>query len=587
MRSRPALKVYIAPSPAKPGDTLQVSAVLKSASETPVDAVTFSLQCEERVTIPEGRGGASFTKEHLSLVARHDATVLTPGEHRYNASFALPTTAPPSYESDRSRIAYVLEARVDIPWWPDRVGRYVIDVAQGPIAGVGARPGLFATSREGPHGKSLYAECSLDSTLLEPGGVVRGSVSFSNVRTSTVERVTAALVLSEAQHASGYRHDWVQGRYEFVLHEGEVFEGEAIPFGLSLPRSLPVTMRTAMIEVGWSLEIGVEGGWSSSTLLAIPVMMLPVGSLPPVEQRPQPPSVGRARRRQLWGPAATRAGLAYDPDADVIRGESGDVRLSIAVEQRVRDGLFTTATLRWPSLGMALSLGPSRWNDRFTEREIDVGDQTFDDRYRIRGRFAEQVRALLDAAVRASVPPNGELRIDDEGATVSVSGALSEPAAVEAFARDAARLARELARSIAALPSPAPTAPFCDAWRSFAARAQARWSPGDCAVVGARYGVDRFDLGCVFSDDGRLVETFAVMHLDPPLGAEPAPATAAESRALIAAHRADVEVVATASTVRCALGAAPADGAAIDALLDVMARAGRKLQGRSEAAPYR
>ncbi len=236
---------------------------------------------------------------------------------------------------------------------------------------------------------------------------MRGSVSFSNVRASTVERVTAALVLSETQRSGPYRNDWVQGRYEFVIHEGEAFEGEAIPFGLSLPRSLPVTMRSAMIEVGWSLEIGVEGGWSSSTLLAIPVMLLPVGSLPPVELRPQPPSVGRARRRQLWGPAATRAGLTYDPDADVIRGEEGAVRLSIAVEQRVRDGLFTTATLRWTSLGMGLSVGPSRWNDRFTEREIDVGDRAFDDRLRVRGRFAGQVRALLDAEVRACVPADG------------------------------------------------------------------------------------------------------------------------------------------------------------------------------------
>ncbi len=587
MRSRPALKVYIAPSPARPGDTLQVSAVLKSSSETPVSAVTLSLRCEERVVIPEGRGGASFKTDHLSLVARHDATVLTPGEHRYDATFALPAAAPPSYESDRSRIAYLLEARVEIPWWADRVGRYAIEVSPGPVAGVGARPGLFATSREGPQGKGLYAECSLDSTLLEPGGVVRGSLSFSNVRASSVERVTAALVLSESQHASGYHHDWVQGRYEFVLHEGEAFEGEAIPFGLSLPRSLPITLRSSLVDVRWSLEIGVEGGWSASTLLAIPVMMLPVGSLPPVEQRPQPPSVGRARRRQLWGPAAARAGLAYDPDADVIRGEEGAVRLSIAVEQRVRDGLFTTATLRWPSLGMGLSVSPSRWNDRFTEREIDVGDRAFDDRYRVRGRFAAQVRALLDAGVRACLPPLGELRIDDAGATVSVSGALSEPAAVEGFARGAAQLARELARSIESLPCPPPTAAFSEAWRSFAARSQARWSPGDCSVIGARYGVDRFDLQCVFDDDGGLTETAAVLRLDPPLGAEPSPSLVAEARALITAHRADVEVVATAATVRCVLGAAPADGAAIDALFDVMARAGRKLQGRGEAAPYR
>lgn len=342
----------------------------------------------------------------------------------------------------------MLEARVDIPWWPDRVGRYVIDVAQGPVAGVGARPGLFATSREGPRGKSLYAECSLDSTLLEPGGVVRGSVSFSNVRASTVERVTAALVLSETQRSGPYRNDWVQGRYEFVIHEGEAFEGEAIPFGLSLPRSLPVTMRSAMIEVGWSLEIGVEGGWSSSTLLAIPVMLLPVGSLPPVELRPQPPSVGRARRRQLWGPAATRAGLTYDPDADVIRGEEGAVRLSIAVEQRVRDGLFTTATLRWTSLGMGLSVGPSRWNDRFTEREIDVGDRAFDDRLRVRRRSPGRCARSSTRGCARAFPPTESFASTTRARRSRCRARSAEPSAVEAFARGSAQLARQLARAI-------------------------------------------------------------------------------------------------------------------------------------------
>ncbi len=587
MRRRPALKVYIAPSPAHPGDTLRVTAVLKSPSETPVRDVTFSLRCEQRTSIPEGRAANVFTRDHFSLVARHDATVLSPGEHRYDAAFPLPTTTPISYESDRSRIALLLEVRVAIPWWLDRVGRYVIEVTPGRVAGVSARPGVFASTRDGPQGKSLYAECSLDSSLLEPGGVVRGSVSFSNLRSSRIERVTAALVLSETQHPDGEYRTWVQGRYEFVLHEGEVIEGESIPFGLFLPSSLPLTSHSALVDASWRLEIGVEGGWNSSTLLSIPVVLLPSGSLPPGELRPVPPAVGRARRRQLWAPAALRAGLLYQPDVDAMRGTFGAVTLSLAVEQRVRDGLFTVATLTWDSLRIALDVGPSHWSDRFSEKEINVGDAPFDARFRIRGRTPEQVRALLDARVRNAIPKSAEVRIHDEGATLSFPGLLSDPYAIESVAQSSAAMAQELARTIATLPVPPSTARFAEAWRAFAARTRGRWFPGACAVFDASFGVDRFDLTTQLSDTGALVDVTLRLHLDPPLAAAPDESAISSATAIITAHRSDASLHATTDGMFVTLREAPADDAALDALLDAAGRAGRKLLGRSEAAPYR
>ena len=60
---------------------------------------------------------------------------LTVGEHTYKALFQLPRDLPPTRRGRYAWIDYAIEVRADIPWWPDRVGRYVIDVAQGPVAG--------------------------------------------------------------------------------------------------------------------------------------------------------------------------------------------------------------------------------------------------------------------------------------------------------------------------------------------------------------------------------------------------------------------------------------------------------------------
>jgi hypothetical protein len=587
VRSRPALKVYIAPSPARPGDTLQVSAVLTSRRATPVAAVEFRLRCTERTTVPQDRSASVFEEQHFSLVARHAGALLTPGEHRYGALFPLPRTTPATYESDLTRVACELEVRVEIPWWADRTGRYAVEVQPAAVVGVSAQPQLFATARRGPQGKELYAECSLDSVLLEPGGVVRGSLSLSNVSATRVERVTAALSLSEVQHAGGYRRSWVQGRYDFVLHEGRVADGEPIPFGLALPRSLPVSGRTRLVDVAWTLDIAAEGAWRTSTLLSIPVTLLPPGSLPRDGVRALPPAVGRDRRRLVWTPVAAQLGLTYDADADAIRGRAGDVALAIAVEQRVRDGLFTTATLSWPSLGIALSVGPSRWSDRFTEREIDVGDAAFDARFQVRGRFAEQVRALLDADVRARIPPEADTRIDDAGATLSAPGALADPAAITAFARAVTRLAQAFDAAVRALPPPPAMRPYADAWRAFAERARARYSPGPCAVAGGRFGVDRFDVACQWSDAGELAATVVTLHLDPTLAAAPDEAQRAEALAAVRAVRPDASLAATAEALTCALPTLTEEPATLEPLLDVIARAGRKLQGRADAAPYR
>ena len=587
MRARPKLKVYLSPSPVRPGDTLTVTAVLTATRETPVKGIDFQLVCDERTTIPHGQHSSSYQRQHFALAARHGAMVLAPGEHRYHATFVVPPNAPWSYESDRSRVASELTVKVGIPWWLDAKGRYVVEVVPPVRAGTAPRPGLFATTREGPLGRELYAECSLDSVLLEPGGVVQGRVSLSNVAGARVERVTAALAMSETQRVDGYTYDWVLGRYEFVLHEGAVADGEAIPFGLALPRNLPLTQRTAFLDLKWTLEIRAEGPWRTRDLLAIPVTLVPAGTLPSGSMRAMAPAVGRARRQQVWAPAAQNTGLVYEPERDAVAGSVGDVSLTIAVEQRVRDGLFTVATLRWPAPGIALSVGPARWNDRLLRREIDVGDRAFDARFRVRGRFADQVRAVLSPAVRARLMPMADVRPEDDRAVLSVPGALSDPSAVVRFFADLRALAADLDAAVASVPVAPPAIEAADAWRAWARGHQARFRPGPCAIDGARLGVDRVDLSWTWSDEGAPTGTALVMHLDPPLANAPDPAALDEAAAPLRALRRDATVLADAHTITVTVPTREADPAALTAVLDALLRAGRKLLNRGDAAPYR
>src|SRR5882672_5357159 len=107
MRSRPKVKLLLSPSDVIPGTHLRAESVLTSKSETPIEFVSMLLTCE----VSAGVGAGKSRVEHTSLLHQREwrspAVTLVPGERRYQVSFDLPESLPPTYLGPDASILYL------------------------------------------------------------------------------------------------------------------------------------------------------------------------------------------------------------------------------------------------------------------------------------------------------------------------------------------------------------------------------------------------------------------------------------------------------------------------------------------------
>ncbi|KAI6185073.1 Arrestin domain-containing protein 2-like protein [Aphelenchoides bicaudatus] len=68
--------------------------------------------------------------QQIKVWERHDTHERFPeGENRFFFSFQLPYGLPPSYKSFYGNISYKLEARINVPWWLDKVANLDLNVS--------------------------------------------------------------------------------------------------------------------------------------------------------------------------------------------------------------------------------------------------------------------------------------------------------------------------------------------------------------------------------------------------------------------------------------------------------------------------
>ena len=181
MRSRPRVKLTLAPREIPPGTAFVAEAHLDSASETPVEFIELRLEGFEQIWV--GQGNARRVRRHdlVSLASRHTPGKLTPGTHRFSARFDVPPRVPGAFAGAEASVQYLLTVHVSIPWWPDRKVTYLVPVGWAPRAVGSPAPQTFATNTAGPSGGEPYMEAALDRTQVIAGEAVTGSVSLANV----------------------------------------------------------------------------------------------------------------------------------------------------------------------------------------------------------------------------------------------------------------------------------------------------------------------------------------------------------------------------------------------------------------------
>lgn len=590
MRSRPAVELRFHPAELFPGSTLHVDASFQSLTDTPVDALSLTLSGIEAGVLPAGKSTQRYTHTHVALQARFEPQRFLPGVHRYRASFELPATLPPSHVGRLTSVTYELRVLVDIPWWLDLDRSYLVHVSPTPEAPRKQRF-VFRSQQGDVRGDALFAEATLEQADLPPGGVLHGAVSLANTAGTKMRGVRLDLIAYE--HVSmgwGVRSELA--RYTARLCDGRPKDGEALHFRVRLPPEAPCSYRGAITRVEWVAQVSAEHLLSSTPLLEIPLMVVPLRGSTEPELGGVLPAVGRARRALLWQQVAAQLGVLFDAETDTLHGDAGAVGFTLRAEQQ-KGGPTLVARLSWRPLGIELEVRPASWLEGVTGKGILLGDEPFDRAWYLTGRTREQVAAALSPEVRRALEPWSDGHLDDRSGTVSLPGAGVDDNTVRKVVSDVLVLARALSESLPKVPIPAALAHLEAPWRAFAATLGGRFEPGPVRITSVLLEGAALELGLEWLS-AEEQHTVAVALLDPPV--EPARLEAARNAAQgpYAAALREATTLAAGATlslqfdrVAAYLPARLEAPARAEPLLRALARLARSLYGQASTAPFR
>jgi hypothetical protein len=584
MRGRPAVKTYLRPAVAQPGKPLQVEVVLTSQSDTPIDYVETKLVGTARMQV--GRYGSSL--RIIEQRARHGPKTLTKGEHRFASRFDLPEGLPPTYRGGIAWVDYTLAVHASIPWWPDRRQSFALPVGPVPRE-VGPTPQVFVSSLDGPHGSTPFLELALESTALEIGGVLVGAVSTTNTRQVTIRSLDLVLVALEASARSSFTHDVQRARWRIL--DGSPSEGQSVPFRVALPQHLQVGFATPIFEVRWALDVVAEVVWGRDAMLRAPMTLVPgrIARTAKDTSRWVAP-VGRERRAVTWAAVADRHGMVNEAAEERMSAEVGGASLVVSTQHRGAAGLYWTATVKWPPLGIDLHAEPRNWTDVFTAHRVDLAGGRSASKFTARGREAAQVRAVLGDGTFDALARFDEATVYDDGAVLASRARAETLPQLDAFVRDSVAAAQALALGTARLPPPEAMRGYLEAWRAFASRLGGQLQVGSMRITSTSFGPDAVEIETLWSGPG--IEGTAVrVRLSPALDGEldlDAPATSAESRQLARA------ITERARSVRLGPDALEAlldgrldDPSTVEPLLVNLAELARSVRGMPQAGPFR
>jgi hypothetical protein len=581
------MNVFLRPGAPLPGTVLEAEARFNVQSHTPVHDVSFELTGGERISAPRGTSEPDLTHQHVHQKVEQPGAIFTPGTHSVHASFTLPHDIPPCYTGTRAAVYYTLEVRARFPSWPDVVGCYSVPVAPPPVDAP-ITPEVFVSHPGGAVAGELYAEMSLASSVVEPGGELAGTIAFANA--SKARGVRVALIAWERVFAhalswsgGSFREQREVQRWWCLPARDAPPDGAPLPFRFALPKELAPSFNGAMCALAWSVEVAAKGllTWSS-------VFHAPITVIPKTRARSRSPAavpvVGRERRTQSFQRAAEQAGLTYDDAHGEIRGAAGSVAVRIGIETWPDGKLVTVATLAWPSLGMGLRLGRASWIEMFFSRDIKIGSQ-FDSQFHVESRVPSQARALLDEKLFLHLIAFEEVRIDDEGASLAVPIALADERHLANFVESALKVARAFDAAFNRVPPPPELAAHEDAWRAFAARLSGRFEPGRPAILNGTVGRERVELATLWADDGKLDATELRIPLDTRI--DPA-VISPGAQALVASLEApDRSMSVTNDAITLRLLRLVPDPAELDPLLETVLQLAQMVRVRGSAGPFR
>jgi hypothetical protein len=371
---------------------------------------------------------------------------------------------------------------------------------------------VYSTNPKGPDAKEPHLEFTTHSEVILPGSTLRGQVALFNTAHNRYVGIELALVAEERLYGKGGRlqQKVILHRYRLELPVQPPGEGEAIPFGMRCPDTLPPSWRTALWEVRWRLEVRARVRFGADAEAVAPLTVAPKGS-ERIKRRQAPPDIGARRVLAIWQQVADTLSMRLEDDelvAELPAPEAVEVR--VARQHRGADGVFLVAQLRYRSLELHIDGGKTSGFRRIFQRDVPFGDTPWHRKHYLTGRDEQQIAAFGHAwlAARSGWPITGILLSDvsDDELWLELRDGGQSRANLERFARAALGLATQLRSARAAIPAPTSMQDAVPAWHQLAKVLGGELELARMAAAGRFQGTPAWVV-TRWSPDGEAIDT--------------------------------------------------------------------------------
>jgi hypothetical protein len=505
MRSRPEIELRM-PRTVYPGKDLLVEIKLISGSPTPIDFVHIHFEGVE-TTRSQINNEAQQVIELVHLLAKVvEKGSLAADTYTYRTLFSVPASAPPTYLGTLVEYRYWVKVHVAIPWWLDVEESYEATVTLPHKDRPAARPHASTTLK----GNEPFVEVSLANQRYAPGDVIEGGLAFGNIGGRTVRGMDLSLVGYEVIHRFRDRSAEAH-RFTAFKSVDDMSEGREVPFRFAIPTVAMPSFETARAALNWVFEVRLDLRGGPDVVHVTPLVLAPFDR--PAEAGAMRRKVGAGRWHAVWDDVGKRAGLALDPtELQLVGSIAGcDVIVRIGDARADKEGLV--GELRYPNLGLGLSIQ----NGGLLNFGIDLGDERFEDRFRVRGRDEAQIREALLPELRKALLGFDEVYLDDAHVTVRSRSPGHDQPWIGRFVAQIAELAAALTEATTKIPPPPPMAALLPAWQRFAQDLGGRFQVGKMSILEARLDGSSFDIETDFGRSALPERTLITLAIDPPL----------------------------------------------------------------------
>lgn len=266
-----------------------VDGVLRLRAARPVRARDFTITLigseKTSATYQSGKHSHVARDEHVFLAQRRSlkevvASALAPdiaaGEYRIPFRFIVPPDAPATMSiggsSEGARMSYAIEARVDVPWWPDAVARSAVTVLP-PGRILGRAPGPTRGSRSWAGRSKAELFFRPDAGLVQIGRPFTGEFRIQNPQRKRVRKVTISLARHVEWRAGGHHRSRKGPTFTLRLRIASDAPALGDRFSLSLAPHAAASPPWSgnLITVTWNVRVSVDVAWGFDAGFEIPI----------------------------------------------------------------------------------------------------------------------------------------------------------------------------------------------------------------------------------------------------------------------------------------------------------------------------